>query len=258
MSENAVLINAIAHIRTDLTGKFGLPRQSNVVPSLAGCIVFETEYRSAEALRGLEEYSHLWIIWQFSENTGKKWSPTVRPPVLGGNTRVGVFATRSSFRPNSLALSCVKLEKVELDSKEGPVIYVSGIDMMDNTPIFDIKPYIPKWDSIPEAKNGFTGEREKKLLKVEISKRYTGADETSCDMDDVDTVSSMLGVFSEKQRLALLGLLEQDPRPAYKAEKNEPDRIYGFEYAGFEIRFTVDKDVLYIVEITTGGNKNEV
>lgn len=234
---NSAELKIIARVRTDLTTKFGLPRQSNVVPELKGKIVFESEYRNADALRGLEDYSHIWIIWQFSQNVREDWSPTVRPPVLGGNTRVGVFATRSSFRPNQLAMSCVKLDGVEIDKEEGPVIHVSGIDMMDGTPVFDIKPYIPKWDSIPEAKNGFTGENEKKLLKVEFAAAETEG-------------------FSQEQLSALIKILEQDPRPAYKAEKNDPNRVYGFEYAGREVRFTVDGDLLKVLEIQDSANLN--
>lgn len=245
----------IARVRTELTTKFGLPRQSNVVPELKGRIVFEPEYRNSDALRGLEEYSHIWIIWQFSENVREDWSPTVRPPVLGGNTRVGVFATRSSFRPNQIAISCVKLENIEIDAKDGPVINISGIDMMDGTPVFDIKPYIPKWDSIPEANNGFTGENEKKLLRVEIAGNILN---DCCKKNKIGELSEKseditAGRFSEEQLSALIKILEQDPRPAYKAGKNDPDRVYGFEFAGEEVKFTVDGDILKVIEITDGG-----
>lgn len=220
-------MKVIAHVRTDLTTKFAIPRQSNVVPELKGSIVFEPEFRSPEALRGLEEYTYIWVIWQFSENVRETWSPTVRPPVLGGNERMGVFATRSSFRPNAIGLSCVKLEGIDLYTGEGPVLHISGIDMMDKTPVYDIKPYIPKWDAKPDAKGGFTEQHEKQLLRV------------MCDED-------LLADFSEDQRAALFGILEQDPRPAYQ---KDPDRIYGFPYAGFEVRFRVRENVLVVVSV---------
>lgn len=226
--ENKIEIQPIAYVRTALPTKFGIPRQSNVVPQLKGRIVFEPEFRKEEALRGITQYSHLWVIWQFSENAKKGWSPTVRPPILGGNERVGVFATRSSFRPNALALSCVKLEGVEHTKTEGTVLLVSGVDMMDGTPVFDIKPYIPKWDSKPEAKGGFTQEREKQLLRVHAGEE-------------------MLAVFSPADREALCRILEQDPRPAYQ---KDPSRIYGFAYAGYEVKFRVDGQELEIAEIT--------
>ncbi len=220
-------IKPIAYIRTDLPTKFGIPRQSNVVSKLKGRIVFEEEYRNPDALRGIEQYSHLWLIWQFSENVRAKWSPTVRPPILGGNERVGVFATRSSFRPNALALSCVKLEGLQKTKEEGTTLLVSGIDMMDKTPIFDIKPYIPKWDVKEGARGGFTEKIEKKLLCVEDSQE-------------------LLNRLSVEKRDALTEILEQDPRPAYQ---KDPERIYGFPYAGFEVKFQVKDGVLYLLEL---------
>ena len=220
-------MKVIAYIRTDLTTKFAVPRQSNVVPELKGSIVFEPEFRNPDALRGIEQYSHLWIIWEFSENVRDKWSPTVRPPILGGNERVGVFATRSSFRPNPIGLSVVKLEEVNLYTGEGPVLHISGIDMMNRTPVYDIKPYIPKWDAKPDAKGGFTENREKQLLRI------------MCD-------ETLLDRFTPVQRSALFGILEQDPRPAYQ---EDPDRVYGFEYAGANVKFRVQDNVLVVTSV---------
>ncbi len=217
----------IAYMRTDLTTKFAVPRQSNVVPELKGSIVFEPAYRNPDALRGIEQYSYLWLIWQFSENVRENWSPTVRPPILGGNERIGVFATRSSFRPNPIGLSCVKLEGVDLYTGEGPVIHVSGIDMMNRTPIYDIKPYIPKWDAKPDAKGGFSQEREKQLLRV------------MCE-------ESLLTPFTDDQKAALLKILEQDPRPAYQ---KDPERVYGFEYAGTDVKFRVKDSILIVISV---------
>lgn len=217
----------IAYMRTDLTTKFAVPRQSNVVPELKGSIVFEPAYRNPDALRGIEQYSYLWLIWQFSENVRENWSPTVRPPILGGNERIGVFATRSSFRPNPIGLSCVKLEGVDLYTGEGPVIHVSGIDMMNRTPIYDIKPYIPKWDAKPDAKGGFSQEQEKQLLRV------------MCE-------ESLLTPFTDDQKAALLKILEQDPRPAYQ---KDPERVYGFEYAGTDVKFRVKDSILIVISV---------
>ena len=217
----------IARIHTDFKTKFGIPRQSGVVEELRGEIVFEPEFRSAEAVRGMEDWSHIWLLWQFSENLRSDWSPTVRPPRLGGNTHVGVFATRSPFRPNSIGLSCVKLERVEIDAERGPVIYVSGADLMDGTPIFDIKPYLPYADCHPEAIGGFTDKTEFKTLNVEIPKNV----QSSIPADKLN---------------ALKGVLENDPRPHYH---NDADRIYGFEFAGFEIHFKVCDNNLIVTEI---------
>ena len=217
----------IARIHTDFTSKFGIPRQSGLVDELEATIVFEPEYRIPEALRGLEEYSHVWLLWQFSECVGKEWSPTVRPPRLGGNKRMGVFATRSPFRPNPVGLSCVKLLGVEKTEKYGNVIRVSGADLLDGTPIYDIKPYLPYVDSHPEASNGFAlDEKEGRLA--------------------VDFPAEMLGKIPLQKQAAIIAVLAQDPRPAYQ---NEPERVYGVEFAGFDVRFTVGGDTLTVVEV---------
>ncbi len=220
-------ISKIAHIECDLKSKFAVPRQSGAVKELNGKIVFEREYSEPEAFRGLEEYTYLWVIWQFSMNTGRKWSPTVRPPILGGNTRVGVFATRSSFRPNNLAMSVVKIENIYRSANGNMTICVSGIDMMDGTPVFDIKPYIPKWDARNDACGGFTDKHEKQLLDV------------ICDEE-------LVKCFDFEQRNTLIKLLEQDPRPAYK--KNQ-DRSYGFLYADHEVKFHVEGTRLIVDEV---------
>lgn len=219
----------IAHIHTDFTSKFGIPRQSGLVDELEATIVFESEYRIPEALRGLEEYSHIWLLWQFSECADKEWSPTVRPPRLGGNKRMGVFATRSPFRPNPIGLSCVKLLSVEKTEKYGFVLRVSGADLLDGTPIYDIKPYLPYVDSHPEASNGFALDEKQGRLTVEIP-------------------DGIIDVIPEGKRNALKAVLAQDPRPGYQ---NVPDRVYGVDFAGFNIRFTVNADnVLTVVDIT--------
>ena len=224
-------IAPIAHIRTDFPEKFGIPRQPGVVESLKGKIVFEPEYRNPDMVRGLEEFSHMWLIWEFSENLdeeGKaRWSPTVRPPRLGGNERLGVFATRSPFRPNPIGLSVVKIEKVEFNTSEGPVINVLGADMVDGTPIYDIKPYIPYADSIPDARGGFTDNMEYKTLEVvwEIDKK--GIPE--------DIVKSLEGILSN------------DPRPHYQ---NDPDRIYGMSFAGYEVKFKVTNEKLTVLSVS--------
>ena len=217
----------IARISTDLPSKFGLPRQSGLVEGIEGRIVFEREYRNAEAFRGLEDFSHIWILWQFSEAVRDSWSPTVRPPMLGGNKRVGVFATRSPFRPNSIGLSSVRLERIEYTADEGPVLYVSGCDLMDGTPIYDIKPYLAYTDSHPDAVGGFTQTLPERSLKVEVS-------------DD------MLSCVPDKKRSTLKAILSQDPRPSYQ---NDPERIYGFSFAGFEVRFSVRDGVLTVISI---------
>lgn len=219
-------INIIAHIHTDFTSKFGIPRQSGLVDELEATIVFEPEYRNPDALRGIEEYSHLWLLWQFSECMDKEWSPTVRPPRLGGNKRMGVFATRSPFRPNPIGLSSVKLLGIEKTEKHGTVLRVAGADLLDGTPIYDIKPYLPYVDSHPEAINGFALNKKEGCLSVEFP-------------DDL-----LKKIPSEKQA-ALKAVLAQDPRPAYQ---NEPERIYGIEFAGFDIRFKVDGNILSVIE----------
>jgi len=223
-------LSQIAHIRTDFKEKFGVPRQAGVVPGLKGKIVFEPEFRNADMLKGLEEFSHLWLIWEFSKNLDKdgnsRWTPTVRPPRLGGNERKGVFATRSPFRPNPLGLSVVKIEKITEEPGLGPVIYVLGADMVDNTPVFDIKPYIPYADSVPDAKGGFTDSTEYKTLDVVWDKK----DE----------------MIPKEVKCNLENILTNDPRPHYQ---NDPDRIYGMSYAGYEVKFRVDGDVVNIVDI---------
>ncbi len=217
----------VAHIRSDFSSKFGVPRQAGLVEELRSAVVFEPPYRIAEALRGIEGFSHLWLIWEFSENRGKAWSPTVRPPRLGGNRRLGVFATRSPFRPNPIGLSCVKLEGVDWDTPEGPVLRVAGGDLVDGTPIFDIKPYIPYADCRPEATGGFAGAAPEETLAVEFP-------------------SGLLERVPGDRRTALTGVLAQDPRPPYQ---NDPDRVYGFGFAGLEVRFTVRDGVLTVVDI---------
>lgn len=227
MEKESYTLEPIAHIRTDFPGKFGLPRQSGLVEELTGRIVFTPAYRDIAALRGIEGYSHLWLLWRFSLAERAGWSPTVRPPRLGGNTRMGVFATRSPFRPNSIGLSCVRLEGVEPDTPEGPCLLVSGVDMADGTPILDIKPYLPFADSRPEAADGFAGEVREDGLEV------------ACPPE-------LLDCLPEGKRAALLGLLAQDPRPSYQ---NDPARVYGFSYAGHEVRFTVTGELLTVREI---------
>lgn len=215
-------LQKIARIHTDFPEKFGVPRQSGLADT-KGVIVFEPEYRNPEALRGLEEYSHLWIVWGFSETPCKRWSPTVRPPRLGGNKRVGVFATRSPFRPNPVGLSCVKLDRIE-KRKEGMVLCVSGVDMTDGTPVYDIKPYLPHIDAHPEADGGFAGRVKDYELLVEFPERW-------------------LEKVPEEHRETLKELLRQDPRPSYQEDAK---RIYGMAYAGMEIRFAVKKNVLTV------------
>jgi len=217
----------IAHIRSDFTGKFGIPRQSGLVDSLKSVIIFEPEYRVPEAFRGLEGYSHLWLIWKFSEAVREEWSPTVRPPRLGGNTRMGVFATRSPYRPNPIGLSSVKLDSIQLDSPEGPLLHISGADLMDGTPIYDIKPYLPYVDCHIEATGGFALQQKEGVIEV------------SCPEE------LLVQLPSDKQQ-PLLDLLAQDPRPAYQ---NDPDRIYGMEYAGFDVKFKADSKILTVTEI---------
>ena len=220
-------MNIIARIRTDFPTKFGVPRQSNLVQSLRGLIVFEPEYRNADALRGIEGYSYIWLIWEFSEAKRDKWSPTVRPPRLGGNTRMGVFTTRSPFRPNPIGLSSVKLEGVDYDAPDGPVLLVSGADMMDGTPIYDIKPYLPYVDSHPDAVGGFADPVRAYSLRVEFP-------------------PELLEKVSEASREALLEILSQDPRPSYQ---NDPERRYGVPFAGWDVRFTVHDGVLTVVDV---------
>lgn len=226
MSE-PIPMNIIARIRSDFPTKFGIPRQSGLVDSLRATIIFEPEYRNSDALRGLDGFSHLWLIWQFSEAVRENWSPTVRPPRLGGNTRMGVFATRSPFRPNSIGLSCVKLTGIYDTPEYGTVLEVAGADLMDQTPIFDIKPYIPYADSHPEATGGFTDTAGDFLLEV-------------------DFPPHLLEPVPENRRTALLDVLSHDPRPSYQ---NTPDRIYGMAFAGLDIRFQVTEHTLTVLDV---------
>ena len=220
-------MNIIANIHSDFPTKFGIPRQSGLVEELTAKIVFTPDYRVPEAVRGLEDFSHIWLIWQFSKAVRDSWSPTVRPPRLGGNTRMGVFATRSPFRPNAIGLSCVKLLKVEPNTPEGPVLTVAGADLMDGTPILDIKPYIPYADCQPDATGGFTDTAGDFLLKVEFP-------------------PELLEQVPEDRREALKAVLSHDPRPSYQ---RNPERVYGMEFAGVNVRFKVAEEVLTVVEV---------
>ena len=218
----------IGTIKTGFASKFGVPRQSGLVPELKGTVVFDPEYRNADALRGLEGFSHIWLIWEFSEAVRDSWSPTVRPPRLGGNTRLGVFATRSPFRPNPIGLSCVRLESIELNTTEGPVLHVSGADLMDGTPIYDIKPYIPYTDCVTDATSGFTDSVSMHKLNV--------------------IIPAQLEAKTKPQTLqALRGILAEDPRPRYQ---DDPEREYGFDYDGYAVKFKVpDSDTLTVTDI---------
>ena len=228
-------IRPIAHMVSDFPEKFGIPRQAGVVKELESVVVFEPEYRDPEALRGIEGFSHLWLIWQFSESVTETFSPTVRPPRLGGNVRMGVFATRSPFRPNSLGLSCVELERAENRPGLGTVLVVRGADLMDGTPIFDIKPYIPYADAHPDARSGFAPDAGT-TLDVRIAERL------------------LLKVPADK-RAALRGVLANDPRPRYQ---RDPDRVYAMDFANLTVRFTVKDGLLTVTEIEcVGGGKNE-
>ncbi len=227
MGTDAHQLRVIARIRSDFSEKFGIPRQSGLVPELQARIVFEPEYRNPDALRGIEGFSHLWLIWQFSEAVRDTWSPTVRPPRLGGNTRLGVFATRSPFRPNPIGLSCVRLDAVLQDPALGPVLVVSGADLMDGTPIYDVKPYLPYADCVPEAVGGFASEAPEACLRVEAAQE-------------------LLERIPAEKRDALLGVLAQDPRPSYQ---KDPGRVYGMSFAGLEVRFRVQDGVLFLLSV---------
>lgn len=222
-----ITIHPIARMRSDFPTKFGIPRQSGLVSALHSTIVFEPEFRNSDTLRGIEGYTHLWLIWQFSEAVKSDWSPTVRPPRLGGNKRIGVFATRSPFRPNALGLSSVQFLGLEHTANLGTVIHVAGADLMDGTPIFDIKPYIPYSDCHPDATGGFTDTAEDFLL-------------------DVDIPTELLNKLPESKREAAIGVLSHDPRPSYQ---RDPDRIYGLPFAGFDIRFKVTERQLTVIDI---------
>lgn len=218
----------IAHIENDFSTKFGIPRQSGLVNSLRSRIVFVPEYRNPDAFRGLEDFSHIWLIWEFSQAVRQKWSPTVRPPRLGGNTRMGVFATRSPFRPNPLGLSAVQLEEVVLHGADAPYLVVSGADLMNGTPIYDIKPYLPHIDSHPDARGGFAVPAAEHRLKVVFPELW-------------------LEKVPEQLRDGLTEVLAQDPRPSYQ---HDPERVYGFGFARLEVKFTVDGDVLTVCGVT--------
>lgn len=217
----------IARIQTDFPDKFGIPRQSGLVQELQGKIVFEPEFRSPEAVRGLDAFSHIWLLWQFSKAQKAQWSPTVRPPRLGGDKRVGVFATRSPFRPNDIGLSSVRLQRVEIDSHDGPVLYVSGADLVDGTPIYDIKPYLPYVDCHPDATEGYTGQTRLHRLQVEFP-------------------AELLARYPQDKQAAIVHVLEQDPRPAYI---NDPERIYGLSFAGYDVKFKVEGDRLIVCDV---------
>ena len=220
-------LKIIAHIHTDFTEKFGIPRQSGLAEGLLGKIVFEPEYRDANAFRGIEGYSHLWLLWQFSKAIRKDWLPMVHPPRLGGNTLMGVFATRSPFRPNPIGLSSVKLERVEMEEKLGPVLVVSGADIIDGAPIYDVKPYLPYTDSHPDAVGGFSDEVRDYALQVEFPEE-------------------LLQMIPADRRKGLMEVLAQDPRPSYQ---NDPERKYGFQFAGFDVRFRVADGVITVCEV---------
>lgn len=230
---DTVTLQIIARMKSDFPSKFGIPRQSGLVESLRSTIIFEPEFRNPDALRGISEYSHLWIIWQFSESIRSHWSPTVRPPRLGGNTRMGVFATRSPFRPNSLGMSCVKLIGLENTNTYGTIIHVAGADLMDGTPIFDIKPYIPYSDCISTATGGFTDSVESFLLNV-------------------DFPAAFLEKLPKNKQQAAIEVLSHDPRPSYQRDSN---RIYGLPFGGYDIRFTVIENTLSVVDVIP-YNKN--
>ena len=222
-----VKMNVIAHIESDFREKFGIPRQSGLVPELRAKIVFEPEYRNSDALRGLEGFSHIWLIWQFSKAVRKDWSPTVRPPRLGGNTRMGVFATRSPFRPNAIGLSAVRLEEIRQETENGTVLIVSGADLLDGTPIFDIKPYLPYADAIGDAVGGFAQKPAGAVLTVEMPE-------------------ALGSILPADKRSALIGVLQQDPRPQYQ---DDPERVYGMRFGDYEVRFTVAGDTLTVCSL---------
>lgn len=229
MRLDSLTLIPIARIRSDFTSKFGLPRQSGIIRTLESTVVFEPAYRNPDTLRGLDGFTHLWLIWGFSQNLRADWSPTVRPPRLGGNARMGVFATRSPFRPNPLGLSCVELKAVHLNPPSSPTLTVLGADLMDGTPIYDIKPYLPYTDSIPGAVGGFAHDAPDAALEVVFP-------------------AALLEQIAPEKRETLLSVLQGDPRPAYQ---ENPERVYGFGFAGLDIRFRVQDSVLTVVEVVT-------
>ena len=225
----------IAHIHTDFPDKFGIPRQSGLVKELTGQVVFVPEYRNPEAVRGLQEFSYIWLLWKFSESKKDHWSATVKPPRLGGKIRVGVFASRSPFRPNDIGLSSVRLQGIEMNERLGPVLHVSGIDLMDGTPIYDIKPYIPVSDCHPEASEGYTKETRRHRLQVEFPEK-------------------LLRIYPEEKRQAVLGILAEDPRPAYVLDE---ERVYGVSFAGYDVKFRVVGDVVRVCAVERlNGRRN--
>lgn len=224
-------LHVIARIRTDFPQKFGIPRQSGLADALEARIIFERAYRNPDALRGIEQYSHLWLIWGFSQSAREGFTPMVRPPRLGGNTRVGVFATRSPFRPNALGLSCVRLERIEMNDILGPVLFVRGADLLDQTPIYDVKPYLPYVDSHPDARGGFAEETRDYALAV-------------------DFPPELLERIPASKHEALLQVLSQDPRPSYQ---DDPQRLYGMSFAGWEIKFTVEGVTLHVQDVYPGA-----
>ena len=234
--EKDILMRPVAHMESDFASKFGIPRQSGLVPELTGRVVFEPEFRSPEAVRELESFSHIWLLWQFSAAVKEKetFSPTVRPPRLGGNRRVGVFASRSPFRPNHIGLSAVRLLGVDLESPDAPALLVAGADLMDGTPILDVKPYIPYADCHPEATAGFTAEP---------------AREVECVIPP-----ELLPKIPAEKLPALRGVLERDPRPSYQ---DDPERVYGFGFAGLEVRFRVSEGVLTVVDVVSGQSEGK-
>lgn len=233
MNETSFEIKKIAQIHNDFPSKFGIPRQSGIADALKATIIFEPEYRDANAVRGLEGFSHIWLIWQFSKAVGKIWSPTVKPPRLGGNTRMGVFATRSPFRPNNIGLSCVKLDKIEYSRDKGPILHISGADLLDGTPIYDIKPYLPHVDSYPEARGGFTEQNKDYTLQVIFPEEW-------------------LSLVPEEKRRALNQVLAQDPRPSYQTDAT---RIYGMEFAELEVKFKVKDNILTVCKVEVRSSK---
>lgn len=228
-------MHVIAHIHNDFSSKFGIPRQSGLVDTKSQ-IIFEPEFQNQDAIRGLEGYSHIWLLWQFSKAVREEWTPTVRPPRLGGNVRMGVFATRSPFRPNAIGLSSVRLERIEQNSKYGPVLHVVGADLMDGSPIFDIKPYLPYTDSHPEATSGFAFDAKEGSLQV-------------------DFPEDLLSLISADRRDTLCAILAQDPRPAYQ---NTPDRVYKLVFADYEIHFTVERNFLTVHKVLPYRSKDVI
>lgn len=222
---NSIHIRAIAKIYNGFKAKFGIPRQSGLVDDVESKIIFEPEFKNKDAVRGLEEYSHLWLIWHFSESDIREWKPTVRPPKLGGNTKVGVFATRSPYRPNPLGMSCVTLNHVDLNADNGPVLYVSGADLLDGTPIFDIKPYLPYTDAKQNAKSGFA-----------VNDAHI----------EVDFPDSLLERIETSERKSIKSLLSQDPRPGYQ---DDSKRVYGMTYGNYNIKFNISENVLHVLDV---------